>query len=36
MSALVGEDGRAYAMAEATWIVAGISRTEAFRPSEAT
>ena len=30
MSALFDGDGVAYAMAEATWLVAGISRTEAF------
>lgn len=30
LSALVGEDGLAYAVAESTWVVAGISRTEAF------
>ena len=30
MSALVGEDGVAYAMAESTWIIAGLSRTAAF------
>jgi hypothetical protein len=30
LSALVSDDGVAYAMAESTWIVAGISRTEAF------
>jgi predicted amidohydrolase len=30
MSALVGEDGAAYAMAESTWIIAGVSRTAAF------
>jgi hypothetical protein len=30
LSALVGEDRVAYAMAESTWIIAGISRTAAF------
>jgi hypothetical protein len=30
LSALVGEDGTPYAMAESTWIIAGISRTAAF------
>ena len=30
LSVLAGEDGTPYAMAEATWIVAGISRTAAF------
>ena len=30
LSALVDEDGTAYAMAESTWIIAGISRMQAF------
>jgi hypothetical protein len=30
LSVLAGEDGTAYAMAETTWIVAGVSRTVAF------
>lgn len=30
MSVLAGDDGVAYAMAESTWIVAGVSRTAAF------
>ena len=32
LSVLAGDDGTPYAMAEATWIIAGISRSEAFGP----
>ncbi len=32
LSALVAENGTPYAMAESTWIIASISRTEAFGP----